>query len=746
MDRQRTLFKNLPIWMKLALTILLVLVPLIGLLYALLALKHEAIVFAQQERHGIEYLVPLKRLVEHLPQHRDLAAVVLAGATDQKDRLLALQATIEADFKALSAVDQQLGRVLETSASLRALLQRWQEVQQKTLDNRPTQNAEQHAQLLAELTTLLQQVGDRSNLILDPALESYYLAEMALTRLVGTVESLGKIRYIGAGVVVRKSRTAEDRVQLRTLRDQVKTSLDGLQRNMQVVYKERPELERKLAAVVSKALEGSEAYLTLVEERIIQAETITLSVPELFAASAESIGRFFTWHEEVLTQLQTLLEARITRLTRSRNAQAAIALLLSILAVVAMLRVSHLIVRQVHTIAELFDAVSAGNYDLRADVLSGDELGAMATSMNGMLDVLRDQTHALLRVKEEHDSMQIAIAKLLDEVSEAAEGDLSVEAEVTTDMTGAIADAFNYMLQQLRTIVAQVQDAAIQVSASAHQIQAASEHLAQGSTAQATQIVESSAALDEMAISIQDVAENATLSATVAEQALANAKQGALAVRNTVQAMSRMRTQVQETSRRIKRLGERSQEIGEIVQLISDIADRTSIVALNASIQAARAGDAGRAFVVVADEVERLAERSAGATRQIASLVNTIQSETNEAVTAMEDNTRVVVEGSRLADQAGQALSEIEGVSTRLAELIQSISLAAKQQARGSDNLSKAMNDISDVTQQTASGVKEAAISINNLASLADELRSTVSTFKLPEHTNGARRELQDLS
>src|SRR5262249_17476127 len=228
------------------------------------------------------------------------------------------------------------------------------------------------------------------------------------------------------------------------------------------------------------------------------------------------------------------------------------------------------------------------------------------------------------------------------------------------------------------------------------------EHLAHGSTMQATQIVESSAALDEMTVSIQDVSEHATQSATVAEQALANAKQGARVVQNTIQGMQRIRTQAQETAARIKQLGERSQEINEIVQLIGDIADRTSVLALNASIEAALAGEAGQGFAIVAQEVERLAQRATAATRQIASLVTTIQGETTAAVTAMEDSTHEVVQGSHLADQAGQALGEIESVSAHLADLIQSISLAAKQQARGSENLSKAMGEISEVTQQMA--------------------------------------------
>jgi twitching motility protein PilJ len=339
----------------------------------------------------------------------------------------------------------------------------------------------------------------------------------------------------------------------------------------------------------------------------------------------------------------------------------------------------------------------------------------------------------------ERDNIYIALQLLLAEVAEVARGNLAVEVATTTPATEAIATAFNTMIRQLRTVVGHMQEAVSQMSSSAHEIQTTAEHLAHGSTMQATQIVESSAALDEMAVSIQDVSEHASRSATVAEQALANAKQGARAVQNTIQGMQRIRTQVQETAARIKQLGERSQEINEIVQLIGDIADRTSVLALNASIEAALAGEAGQGFAIVAQEVERLAQRATAATRQIASLVTTIQGETSAAVTAMEDSTHEVVQDSRLADQAGQTLGEIESVSARLAELIQSISLAAKQQARGSENLSKAMGEISEVTQQMAAGTTQAAVSINNLATLADELRSAVSAFRLPMTANGHR-------
>ena len=387
------------------------------------------------------------------------------------------------------------------------------------------------------------------------------------------------------------------------------------------------------------------------------------------------------------------------------------------------------IMRPIKSISETNERIRSGDLKARATIYSHDEIGVMASGFNLLLDRLFN----LIESKEaERDDMQDSIMKLLEEVSDAATGDLTVEANVTEDMTGAIADSFNHMIYQLRQIVHNVQQATMHVSSSANDIQLNAETLAEGSTAQAEQILDSAAALDQMTVSIQQVSENASLSATVAEQSLNNAKQGSMAVQNTIQAMNRMRDKVLETSERIKSLGDRSQEIGEIVSLIAEIADRTSVLALNASIEASLAGDAGQGFAIVAYEVERLAVRASDATKQIHDIVDAIQGETHQAMIAMEESTSEVSSGSNVADQAGQALREIESVSSRLAELIQSISLAATQQARGSENLSKAMSEISDITQQTASGTKSAATSINQLASLADELRESVRTFKLP--------------
>ncbi|MDF2446689.1 MAG: Methyl-accepting chemotaxis protein [Moraxellaceae bacterium] len=325
------------------------------------------------------------------------------------------------------------------------------------------------------------------------------------------------------------------------------------------------------------------------------------------------------------------------------------------------------------------------------------------------------------QIESENQRNQDAILRLLDELGDLADGDLTVQATVTEDFTGAIADSINYSIDQLRGLVATI-------------TQSTAMHLAEASEHQAQEIAGASAAVNEMAVSIDQVSANAAESAAVAERSVAIAHKGAEVVQNTITGMDTIREQIQETSKRIKRLGESSQEIGDIVSLINDIADQTNILALNAAIQASMAGEAGRGFAVVADEVQRLAERSAAATKQIEQLVKTIQTDTNEAVISMEQTTAEVVRGARLAQDAGVALGEIESVSRNLADLIQNISNAARQQAASAGHISNTMNVIQEITSQTTAGTIATARSIGNLAEMANELRQSVAGFKLPEH------------
>ncbi|MDP1644096.1 MAG: methyl-accepting chemotaxis protein [Thiobacillus sp.] len=343
-----------------------------------------------------------------------------------------------------------------------------------------------------------------------------------------------------------------------------------------------------------------------------------------------------------------------------------------------------------------------------------------------------NETKSRARKSEEENSRnQEAILRLMDELGELADGNLTINASVTEDITGAVADSINYTVEELRSLVRGINNATVQMDQAANQAGHVSESLQQASRRQTEGIEETSAAVVSLAQSVQRVSGNAAESARVAEQSLAAAEKGQQAVANAIASMNGLREQIQETSKRIKRLGESSQEIGEIVELISDITEQTNVLALNAAIQAASAGEAGRGFSVVAEEVQRLAERSADATKQIAAIVKTIQSDTHDTVAAMEVSTQGVVEGAKLSDAAGQTLAEIGDVSKTLAGLIADISSATQSQAESTSKVAETMQDIKAISAQTSSGTQQTAESIGGMKQLAQDLKNSVAGFKL---------------
>ena len=333
--------------------------------------------------------------------------------------------------------------------------------------------------------------------------------------------------------------------------------------------------------------------------------------------------------------------------------------------------------------------------------------------------------------KDLNNANQAAILRLMNELAEVADGDLTVQATVTEDITGAIADSVNFTIEELRNVVLRINQATAQVSTASESAQQTSAQLLAAQEQQSTEIRQTGESVLKMAGDIGQVSQGAKQSADVARQSLMAAEKGMAAVQNSISGMNEIREQIQETSKRIKRLGESSQEIGEIVELISDITEQTNVLALNAAIQAASAGEAGRGFTVVAEEVQRLAERSAEATKQIGAIVKTIQTDTQDAVSAMEKSTQGVVEGAKLSDAAGQALSEIGDVSRQLSGLIDNISTTTSTQAQSAGSVAKNIEGILKINEQTAAGTKQTAESVRQLAALAQELKQSVAGFKV---------------
>jgi methyl-accepting chemotaxis protein len=795
------MLRNLKLWQKLGMLCLAFVIPTMVLVVLLRQEKNIAIDFAEKERAGVKYLAGLKAVLEGLP---------LYGMSGDSGS----QAKVEGGFRALDAAEREYGAALTTSQRLATLRDQWQKTQSSSDAANRSARTEQ---LIQSVVDTFAYVGDTSNLILDPDLDSYYTMEAVVRHIAENQRNIFGVVKMVQALPTDRAVNPQERMQLLVelgqLRQGVEAQRAGYAKGSAAnpggqLATLRPGLEAHAAT--------SGAFADRVTRNVVDRgdsgaapsrDGVEDAAERALAASSR------TW-DEASKALDDMLGSRSSAATSRKIFAYGIAASAMLLATLIAWLIVNSLTGPLQEAVRIADTLARGELVAARHAAGNDEVGQLVASMNRMTDYLREMANTAQRVAEgdlavtvnprskndafgvafrgmidylenmarvsdgiaagnlsmtvepksgrdrfgtsfknmlertltlvqsqdERNQLQKSIMKLLDEVANVGAGDLSSEAEVTADMTGAIADAFNYMIIELRGLITKVRSATGQVSSTAVAIQAASQKLVESSAHQATRIEDTASAITSMATSIQDVSKNAVTSAHVAAQSLANAEQGAGAVQNNIQAMGRIRDQVQETAKRIKRLGERSQEIGEIVKLIDDIADRTSILALNASIQAAMAGEAGRGFAVVAEEVERLAERSTSATKQIDALTKSIQSETNEVVASMEETIREVVDGSSLANEAGQALSEIRSVSQQLAELSRTISEAALRQAVNSESVLAAMSEISLLTSQVSSGTKQTSTTVENLVNLSEDLGSAVAPFKLPTETKSAKQ------
>jgi len=739
------LLQRLRIWQKLVLIAVFMGLPIPIITYLYVAEKNVAINFAQKEIYGAEYLAPLKAVAKEMARHRDVSNNFLksskaapgpmndaARAVDQR-----LAEAEELDQKNVAAGKRNYGDLLQTTGRLRTIKQKWGVLKDKTVGSPPNDNFVEHTRLIAEVIDLIKQAGNQSNLTFDQGLDSYYLMDSVINQIPRIAESVSRLRGLGSGIALSRRMGQEELTEITNLVAQAQGDLNNLERTFNVAHDYNASLKEKNASQIGIGIKEAGAFANMTDRRLVRARAADLTAQEYLNAGTQAIDRLLQVDELALGDLQTLIKARMDKVRLERNVVLWLTLGGLLLTILVVFVIARSIARQANGITGLIAEIDQGNLDARAEVLSGDEMGRTAMAFNQMLD----NTRGLVQSRDERDQIQRSIVKLLDEVSGVAKGDLTSEAEVTADITGAIADAFNYMIASLRQLISKVQNVTSQVTSTASETQTAAERLAQGSQDQATQITNTSSAINEMTSSILKVAENASFSASVAELSVNTARKGGDAVQNTVKGMSRIQEKVRETGRRIRQLGERSQEIEEIVQLIDEIADRTGVLALNASIQASAAGEAGQGFAVVAAEVEQLAGRSAEATKRISNLVKAIQGGTGEAIAAMEETSREVIEGAKLAHQAGDSLNEIGAVSNQLAELVRAISLACQQHARNSEVVSRTMAEIATISNQTTSGVIQSAVTVKSLAELADELRASVASFKLPhDGANGSNR------
>jgi methyl-accepting chemotaxis protein len=673
----------------LALIGLLFAVPVALLTYLLIGEQRRDIAFVERKLDGLEVALPLRALTFAVADHRGLSIRELSGDERARAPRAQLAASIREAMEKIDRLDAARQQALGLAGTWQAVRENWQAVDAGHAKLSQARSLARHAALLEALTALLARVESNSSLALDQDPATHYLASAA-SNLIALGLQVGSLETQATLAAQERTLAAERRDALASGLTAVQTELARARTELQAAYSASPLARAELGDTSRDMIDQAEVFMARVKVAFLQDEP----------SEAEKA----VWLSENMRVIDTVAELSATASVLAQR----------------ILNERVEVLREARTVAQLVNAlfVTLAVFGL---VFVGRKL----------VESIRQRNAEGQRIAAENRRNQDAILRLMDEMAVIADGDLTASAEVTEEITGAIADSVNVTVEQLRDVVVRINRSADNVAAATRETQHITEEIKVAAELQAREIVQAETSVQQIARSVGEVSTSAAASAEVARASRETTERGARAVQDAIAGMDSIRGQIQETSKRIKRLGESSQQISEIVDLIGDITEQTNVLALNAAIQAAAAGDAGRGFAVVAEEVQRLAERSGEATRQIAALVKTIQLDTQDAVSAMEDSTQGVVRGAQLADAAGQALREIEEVTRDMAELIQLISASTQTQVDIAQGVRENMRDILQMTNLATERTGRASEIVAQLGELAAGLKGSVSRFKV---------------
>ena len=646
-------------------------IPLMTSLYMLNGQLNININFAEKERLGVEYIQQLRKLTEHIPAHRGMTNAYLAGDESFQSKIMAKRTEINADITAIDEVDAKLGEILETGKQWPAIKSEWSRVMNMNSGQHSAKEVfAAHSNLIANVIGLISHVGDTSNLILDPDLDSYYLMDAVVNKLLHVSENLGQARGAGAGIAARGTMTLDERINLTILANSAQENLDATMSGMQVAFRENPTLIPTLKADLDKGVQKVNDFLTMLNKELIKQENITLPPQALFTLGSSAISANYQLYDNIAPQLDTLLELRS-------------------------------------------DGYRNDKYILFAKVFI-----LMAIAIYLFFGF--------------YSSIHKAVLELKSASTKLAGGDLTARAKKESkDELGEVVDAFNTVGEQFQLVIKQIIQSTQSFSASTSQLQNVTMQTSAGASEQQLQTDQVVSAVTEMAATVQEVARSAENAADAARIADERVKEGNQIVAETISSINDLSREVEGAADVIHGLETESQEIGSVLDVIRDIAEQTNLLALNAAIEAARAGEQGRGFAVVADEVRTLASRTQTSTQEIQSMIERIQQSAGNAVSTMESGRTQTQASVEKATKAGHALEAINESVGTISDMNAQIASAAEEQSAVAEEINRNMVEIRQITEQTATGAKQTASGSEELANAANQLGNMVKRFTL---------------